>query len=84
MRLLGSIVVSLSLAFPLDAFGQPQTCAIAYGKAKKAFYEAQTYEDGVINEKKNFVCYQIGEEYNSRGKALEEKPIFACCQLDYF
>ena len=83
MKTLIFLLTSLPLVCSLGVIARPQTCTIRYGKLEKASYEAQAYNSGIIDERRDVVCYQIGDEYNSQGRLLEGKPIFACCQSDF-
>ena len=59
-------------------FALAQTCEIKHGIEERN--SLQFYSPSIGNEINDVTCYQIGNEFNSAGKSLEGKPIFACCR----
>ena len=82
LKTLVFVLVFSPLACPLHVIARTQTCAITYGKAERDSYEDQIDKRAVIDDLEPIVCYQIGDEYDSHGKLIKGKPIFACCQSD--
>ncbi len=67
---------------PVGLYAQTQTCEIKHGLEKISSGKYPSYRASIFDELSDRTCYQIGNEFNSGGNSLEDKPIFACCKTD--
>ncbi len=70
-----AILVNL---FPTGVSAEVQICEIKYGQKNLERSKSLERLTQLLNNKKES-CYQIGNEFNKEGKAIPEKPIYACC-----